>query len=183
MILIVDCGSVKTPEILKIVEKFGFQGEIVALEKIKDSNKSWEKVIISGAPILLSQIEDTSEYIKKAQFLLDLKIPILGICFGHQIIGMAYGASVFMGKEDRAGQNINSSKEDWITKGLNEVFEMQEDHCEYIDLPAEFELLASSNITQVELMKHQSKAIYGCQFHPEVSGEVGSRFIQNFLSI
>lgn len=183
MILIVDCGSQKISDILSCVENSGKSGKIVPLKNIENIEGSWDAVIISGAPILLSQITETSSYVKQAHFLLDLNIPILGICFGHQIIGMAFGADVFMGDEDRADQTITSVKKDVIHKDLNDVFEMQQDHCEQITLPAGFDLLASSKISKVEVMKHQRLPVYGCQFHPEVSGENGQQFIQNFLSI
>lgn len=195
MILIVDCGSQKTPDILKCVQKYGHEGQVISLDSFSNSFiqsnsdfepisvRSFEKVIISGAPILLSQIENPSHYIEQAKAIIALDIPILGICFGHQIVGMAYGTKVFMGAEDRMDQNIQQVVSDPIFEGLSPVFSMREDHCEYIQLPEEFILLASSEITQNEVMKHASKTIYGCQFHPEVSGEIGQTFIQNFLEL
>ena len=193
MILVVDCGSTKSPDILNCVEQSGFEGEIIGINSIIDALslenetniklEKFDRVIISGAPILLSQIEDKSEYLKVAELFLSLKVPILGICFGHQIIGMAYGAEVKMGQEDRNSQTINIRKDDAILVGLKPQFIMAEDHCEFIDLPSDFDLLGSSKIAEVEIMKHQSSKVYGCQFHPEVSGQNGLKFIQNFLSI
>lgn len=184
MIAIIDFGSSKVLEILNCVEQLGFEGEIHSYNsKLKIQNYECDKVIFSGAPILLSQIEDSSGYVGFAKEVLDLDIPVLGICFGHQIIGMAHGAVCEMGQEDRAGQEINQLKKDPIFDGLTSSFEMQQDHCEYINVPEGFLHLADSEMTKNEVMKHESKPIYGCQFHPEVSGENGLRFIGNFLKI
>ena len=183
MIGIIDSGSQKTPDILDCVEKLGFQGEVVPLANLENGIGNWEKVIISGAPILLSQIEDPTEYIEKARTILNLEIPVLGICFGHQIIGMHYGAQCKMGEEDRADQLIHQIVEDSIFSGLEQSFVMMQDHCEYINVPDSFIHLGRSAVTEVEVMKHQSKPIYGCQFHPEVSGKTGLQFISNFLKI
>ena len=191
MIGIIDFGSSKVPDILKSVETAGYSGKVVEVRNAKfairqssaQELQNFEKLILSGAPILLSQIEDAQTYVDFAQEVLELDIPILGICFGHQIIGMAHGSNCFMGEEDRAGQMISKTQDDSIFEGLDDDFEMQQDHCEYINLPPDLIHLGKSKITENEVMKHSKKSIYGCQFHPEVSGENGQRFIENFLNM
>ncbi len=191
MIGIIDFGSSKMPDILKSVETAGYSGKVVKMRNAKfairknsgQEMQNFQKLILSGAPILLSQIEDTQPYIDFANEVLELNIPVLGICFGHQIIGMAHGSTCYMGEEDRAGQIITKIQDDPIFEGLNADFEMRQDHCEYINLPEGFIHLGKSRITENEVMKHPVKPIYGCQFHPEVSGENGQRFIENFLRI
>lgn len=183
MIGIIDVGSQKMPDIFNAVKKSGREGEIFPFLETDFSNKNWEKAIISGAPILLSQIDDTTLYVQQAKALLNLEIPLLGVCFGHQIIGIAHGASCFMGEEDRANQVITKVQDDPIFEGLDSEFEMSQDHCEYINLPEGFIHLGKSQVTEIEAMKHHSKPIYGCQFHPEVSGSNGLQFLKNFLKI
>ncbi|MEZ4936427.1 MAG: gamma-glutamyl-gamma-aminobutyrate hydrolase family protein [Crocinitomicaceae bacterium] len=188
MIAIVNFGSSKVPDILTCVESLGYSGKVLdySLQSKGDSllsARKWDKVILSGAPILLSQLKDYSEYIDFTTEVLALDIPILGICFGHQIIGLTHGAICKMGEEDRSGQMIEQLTQDPIFDGLEEVFEMQQDHCEFIELPNQFLHLAQSQITYNEVMKHPTKPIYGCQFHPEVSGPKGLQFLKNFLEI
>lgn len=184
MIGIIDFGSSKVPDILKSVVELGYEGEVcVHSHKLEVQSGKWDKLIFSGAPILLSQIEDSQQYIDFAKEVLELNIPVLGICFGHQIIGLAHGTECFMGEENRAAQIIYQKKADPIFQDLEVSFEMQQDHCEYIDLPKKFVHLGCSKVTQNEVMKHSSKPIYGCQFHPEVSRQNGMKFIENFLRI
>jgi len=64
---------------------------------------------------------------------------------------------------------------------LPNIFEMQEDHCESISIPQEFELVANSDECINEVMQHESKKIYGVQFHPESSGNFGHILLENFI--
>jgi GMP synthase-like glutamine amidotransferase len=61
--------------------------------------------------------------------------------------------------------------------------EFKEDHCECISLPENFNLIASSENCEVEMMEHQTKKIIGVQFHPEVSGNNGEWFFDQFLKM
>jgi GMP synthase (glutamine-hydrolysing) len=60
---------------------------------------------------------------------------------------------------------------------------MQEDHCESISIPEEFELVANSDECINEVMQHEKKSLYGVQFHPEVSGNHGAIIFENFIQL
>lgn len=183
MILIIDCGSKKTKEIVKVLDEAGFKNKTVAMRDLllRDYN-DFSGIIISGAPLLLTEV-DVSYHLNKFEFIKKLSIPLLGICFGHQIIGLLFGSKIMKGKEVREEQDIEAVVPNKLFRGLDRTCSFTEDHCEYIDLPDNFILLAKSNTCEVEAMKHKDKEIYGVQFHPEVSDENGRKLLVNFCDI
>ena len=182
MMLIVDCGSVKTPFIEEAVD-LSMDYEKVGLSDLTMGHFEGKKgIVLSGSPILLTEV-DCSMYIDKYAFLKEVDIPLLGICFGHQLIGLLYGAFPARQKEDRDWQVIETLEETALFNRLPTEFEMMEDHCESISLPKQFKLAATSDACVNEAMFHESKLIFGVQFHPEVSGNLGTVLIDNFCQI
>ncbi|HXX73366.1 MAG TPA: gamma-glutamyl-gamma-aminobutyrate hydrolase family protein [Candidatus Acidoferrales bacterium] len=181
-ILIVDCGS-RIGSIERIVTDFGCEPHKIALgETAKVNADDWSGVIISGSPILLTE-QPYQKYLESLRFARTTKRPILGICFGHQIIGLLHGATVFRGVECRANHTVEVIQRDTLFDGLESNLCLREDHCEGITLPAQFLHLAKSESYAVEAMKHRDKDLYGVQFHPEASGEAGQRIMRNFLRL
>ncbi len=180
MIVIINCGSSKTPFFEEIVSGFDLECEIVKLDNINIGQVSNSNgVIVSGAPILLTEV-DQQPYLDRLSFLKEISIPVLGVCFGHQILGMLHGAEVDRCKEDRSWQNIRQVTPSTLFEGIDVEAEFMEDHCECISLPEEFLHTATSEICEVEGMQHRSKPMFGVQFHPEVSGTNGVRLLENF---
>jgi GMP synthase (glutamine-hydrolysing) len=126
---------------------------------------------------------DMDLYIDHIIWLKEYPNPILGICFGHQLIGLLYGAFGSRMKENRDWVEIEVFKESLLFEKLPTVFEVMEDHCENISIPIGFELLASSDECINEAMQHKEKMIYSLQFNPEVSGNFGVIIIENFINI
>ncbi len=182
MILIIDCGSQKTPFIEEAVD-LQMDFETVGLWDVtKAQTEGKLGVIISGAPILITEI-DYTKHLEQLAFLKELEIPVLGICFGHQVLGLLHGALPSRQKEDRDWQTIESLEEHALFDKLPTEFEMMEDHCESISVPKDFRLLAVSDACVNEAMCHTSKQLIGVQFHPEVSGNQGTLLIENFVNI
>ncbi|MDQ3192277.1 MAG: gamma-glutamyl-gamma-aminobutyrate hydrolase family protein [Bacteroidota bacterium] len=183
MIYIIDCGSTKTPAINSMVKEYYSETEVILLDSIPTKFPEHTKaVIISGAPVLLSQI-DAKPVVNKFSFLNTVVFPVLGICFGHQIIGIHFGSSVYLGKPVREPAKIELVKQEELFKNIFENPTFVQDHTEGVTLPEGFIHLAKSFDYPVEAMKHPEKNIYGVQFHPEVSGENGRTLIKNFLTI
>lgn len=117
------------------------------------------------------------------EYVRELNCPILGICLGHQIIAKAFEGEIGpAGIESYAKIEITIIDEDDIFKGFDKKMKVWASHKDEVkSLPADFKLLASSPICEIEAMKHKKKPIYGIQFHPEVyHTENGPLIFENF---
>ena len=95
-----------------------------------------------------------------ADYLRDLDIPILGICLGMQLMGTTFGGKVIAGSMGGYAEvNVQVLKEDDILKGLPANFKTWASHMDLVSqLPEGFEILARSNVCEIEAMKHLDKA-------------------------
>ena len=181
MITIIDCGSSKVPDIARCLEHLGTETSVVEIEKMLDQDISnSDAFVISGGPIMIAEV-DQKIYLNLCAHILQYQKPTLGICLGHQAICIFYGAKAKRGFEDRDWRTIVPVEDHALFDGLNNPFDMKQDHCEEVNMPDGFRLLASSRVCSVEAIIHNTNPIVGVQFHPEVSGENGQRFFENFL--
>ena len=180
MVLLIDCGSSKTPDIALCLEKAGTPCKTVHQELLPDLDLNpFSGLVISGAPILLTEV-DPAPYLNRFSFLKSYQKPVLGICFGHQVMGMLHGAEMSRCPEDRDWQSIDCISPNPLWEGISNPVQMREDHCEVIDLPTGFRHLARSEVSENEAMQHVQNPWFGVQFHPEVSGPAGEKLIANF---
>lgn len=182
MLLIIDCGSQKTPDIEALVDLHMDFKTIPILDICPEEIEKYTGIIISGAPIQITEV-DMQHYLDKVEWIKTTTIPVLGICFGQQLIGLLFGAYGSKMREDRDWQEIEVLANHALFERLPVNFEMMEDHCECISLPPNFELIASSDACVNEAMAHPTKSIMGVQFHPEVSGNFGAVLIENFIRL
>ena len=156
----------------------------MSIEEIK--NISPEKIIISPGPASPNEAGITLDVIK---YFAD-KLPILGICLGHQSIGQVFGAKVIRAKNMMHGKTSKMRRvgECEIFKDLPQEFTATRYHSLIVDkdnLPKIIEPMAFSNDdNEIMALKVKNKDVYGVQFHPEsIMSEFGYEIIGNFLKL
>ena len=184
-VVIIDFGSQFTQLIARRIRELGVFSEIVSHKKIRtiDINQNVRGIILSGGPLNVYQINKYS-FDKK---ILNLNIPILGICFGHQILSKLNGGRVKQSKHREFGlANIFKKRDSLLTKnfyGKKKTKEVWMSHADQVSkLPKNFNVIASSTNSKYAIVENKLKKFYGVQFHPEVTHtENGKKLISNFV--
>jgi len=185
-ILIVDFGSQFTQLIARKIRELGIYCEIISHNKIATKQKLEKNIkglILSGGPLNVYQ----SKKVKFNKNLLFSKIPVLGICFGHQIISKEMGGKVKQSKSREFGLakviKIKNSilTKNFFSKKANNVWMSHAD--EVIKLPKNFKVIAKSNNSKLCIVENSKEKLYGIQFHPEVTHtNRGKIILKNFVS-
>ena len=184
-ILIIDFGSQFTQLIARRIRELGVFSEIISHKKIKlkDIDQTIKGIILSGGPLNVYQINKYS-FDKK---IINLSIPILGICFGHQILSKLNGGRVKQSKHREFGlANVYKKNESLLTKNFfnnQKSKKVWMSHADQVSkLPKNFKVIASSTNSKFAIVENKSKKFYGIQFHPEVTHtENGKKLISNFI--
>lgn len=182
-ILILDFGSQYSQLIARVVREANVFCEIVPFQKDIVFDETLKGVILSGSPC---SVNEKDAPLKDIKAIAD-KVPVLGICYGAQLIAKMYGGEVAAGNKREYGRAVlNIVKENVLTEGLPVQSPVWMSHSDTIkQLPAGFELLANTESIPVAAFVNAAKEknkIFGLQFHPEVyhSAE-GKKIIENFL--
>ena len=160
------------------------RNDAITIDDIKKMNPS--KIIFSPGPkhpkdsgICLEILNNTDEL---------GNIPILGICLGHQAIGMNFGGEIKRLENPLHGKTSEItvlSENSVLFKNLPKKFKVMRYHSLYVDdIPEDLEVTAKSEDGIAMAVEHKSKNIFGIQFHPEsIFTEYGKNMIRNFLNI
>ena len=185
-ILIIDFGSQFTQLITRRIRELGVFSEIISHKKINSSKIIKQKIIgiiLSGGPLNVYQ-KDKFDFDKK---ILYLGIPILGICFGHQILSKELGGKVKKSNNREFGlaeikkvSNSQLTKNFFDKKNNSNVWMSHADQVS--KMPKNFTLVASTKTSKLTIIQNQKKNFYGVQFHPEVTHtKKGKILLRNFL--
>ncbi len=184
-ILIIDFGSQFTQLIARRIRESGVYSEIISHKKVKNKNinNSIKGIILSGGPLNVYQINKYS-FDKR---IIENQIPVLGICFGHQILSKLNGGSVKQSKYREFGlANIRKKRESILIKNFfnkKNINKVWMSHADQVSkLPKNFNVIASSQNSKFAIIENRKKNFYGVQFHPEVTHtENGKKLINNFI--
>ena len=185
-ILIIDFGSQFTQLIVRRIRELGVFSELVSHKKIKSSviNKNIKGIILSGGPLNVYQLRDNL-FDKE---ILKLGIPILGICFGHQILSKLNGGKVKQSKHREFGlANITKKNNSLLIKNYfkKKTKKVWMSHADQVyKLPKSFKIVASTENSKFAIVESRIEKFFGVQFHPEVTHtENGKKIISNFVFI
>ena len=187
MILIIDNYDSFTYNIVQYVGSLGFQMEVHRNDKIAidEINSSISHIIVSPGPCTPDDAGISVEIIQNYHD----KIPILGICLGHQAIGQAFGSKIIKAK------NLMHGKTDLIEHTQSPIFKKIDTEfmaTRYHSLIIEEESLVndlqidarSKNDNYIMSVSHKTSPTYGIQFHPEsIETPYGIQILENFLNI
>ena len=159
--------------------------DVVRNDKISTKEilkKQYNKIVISPGPGNPNQSGNCIEIVQN----LYKKLPILGVCLGHQIIGQVFGSKVVQAKKVMHGKTSKIlSKKIGILKNLPETFEATRYHSLIINkktLSKDLEITAETKDGLIMGVKHKKYNVHGVQFHPEsIKTKIGIKILKNFI--
>jgi GMP synthase (glutamine-hydrolysing) len=180
-VLILDFGSQYTQLIARRLRELNVYSEIHPCTHIPNLDDSTKAVILSGSPFsvndgLLPNI-DLSKYRGK--------LPLLGVCYGAQLLANQNGGYVVPSKIREYGRaNLTSVSTNLLFEGISAGSQVWMSHGDTIqDIPANFQIIASTETVKVAAFKIKDEETYAIQFHPEVThSSDGKTLLHNFIS-
>jgi len=179
-IAILDFGSQYTHLIARRVRELGVVSHIYKNDvDVKELNNAYG-IILSGGPRSLVR----EPKLKIDEQIFNLNIPILGLCYGHQMIADFFGGKVDSGTAREYGlAKLKTDERSPIFKNINKDTTVWMSHGDHVSiLPPGFKQIATTGNNSIAGMGHSAKKIYGFQFHPEVHHTVqGRQMLYNFI--
>ena len=182
LILILDFGGQYNQLIARRVRECNVYSEVVpfniTLEKIKEKNP--KGIIFTGGPA--SVFGDDSP--RCCEEIFELGIPILGICYGMQLMTDTLGGKVLSANKREYGTtDVNIDTSSPLFQGFEKTNKFLMSHTDYVEtLPEGFKNIGSTASCPNAAMENKEKKLYGIQFHPEVNNSInGTQVIKNFL--
>jgi len=185
MILMIDNYDSFTYNLVQYMGELGAQVRVVLNDEMSVAAIAAlkpEKIVISPGPCSPDKAGVSLEVIRSFAG----KLPILGVCLGHQAIGQAFGGKVVHARQLMHGKTSPVTHIDsGVFAGLPTPFTATRYHSLAVErdtLPAELEVTAWTDDGEIMGLKHRTLAIEGVQFHPEsILTEHGHRMLRNFL--
>ncbi len=180
-IVVLDFGSQYTQLIAKTLRNLGYYAIIVPYNSSIDEIKKLQPkgIILSGGP---ASVYEKDAY-KIDKELFEISLPILGICYGMQLIVDSFGGEVMLSNHHEYGKTtINRLLEDTLLLDIPPTQTVWMSHSDVVTkLPDDFVVLASSKNSPYAMIKNEEKNIYAIQFHAEVTHSLyGKKILQNF---
>ena len=184
--LLVDCypedWKRKVGTYVRLVEPYGPVTVVDSHDlDARSATSGCDAVVLTGSPMMLMKEEPPAALVA---FARRVEVPVLGICFGHQAIGLATGAELARREFYEGPGTIRVLRDAELFRDMHSDLAVFESHAEFLLRPSVercgWEVLADSRHCPVEAMRHRERPLHCVQFHPEQSGEVGRRVVDNF---
>jgi GMP synthase (glutamine-hydrolysing) len=175
--------------IVRNLKELGVESKLlspsVPLERLEAMRP--DALVMGGGPqSVRSPDQLTGELADAARLIRQVKLPMLCICVTHQLLATAFGGVTEAARKPEFGPvDISVIDDGQILEGLGPSFTAWESHNDEVVKPPEgFRVIAKSSNCAVEAMRHESRDIFGVQFHPEVSHTTkGVDLFKNFLQV
>lgn len=182
LILVIDFGGQYNQLIARRVRECGVYCEIVpytySLDQIKEKHP--KGIIFTGGPSSVYAIDTP----KAAAGIFELGVPVLGICYGHQVMAHTLGGKVESAGVSEYGKTfIELQSDNILFKGIESKNICWMSHNDFVsDVPEDFQTMGITDVCPVAAMANDEKKLYGVQFHPEVEHTpFGKKLLSNFL--
>jgi len=186
-LLVIDNYDSFTFNLVQYLGELGAQSDVVrndAIDVEEVGRRGVDGIVISPGPCTPREAGISVETVRRYAG----RLPLLGVCLGHQSIGAAYGGEIVSARTLMHGKtSMISHGGRGVFKGLPSPFEATRYHSlavERASLPPELEITAETDDGEIMGLQHRSHAVYGVQFHPEsiLTGQ-GKNLLRNFLEI
>ena len=186
-ILLIDNYDSFTYNLFHYLSSLNVKVDVIRNNKITSKEiikKKYNKIVISPGPGNPNQSGNCLKIVKK----LYKKLPILGVCLGHQIIGQVFGSKIVQTKKLMHGKTSSIiSKKKGVLTNLPKYFEATRYHSLIIDkksLSKELIITAETKDGLIMGIMHKKFNIHGVQFHPEsIKTKLGIKILKNFIRI
>ncbi len=178
---ILDCGGQYTKVIDRRVRELGVKSDIFPISVKSNELKEYKSIILSGGPNNIGE----AQRLNFDKNIFELGIPVLGICYGMQLLSDHFGGIVDSNTKKEYGQcEVDINNKVPLFKGLDEKQQVLMSHGDTVKtIPEGFEIIAKSG-KEIAGVGSIDKKMYGVQFHPEVDlTENGMKILENFIRV
>jgi len=180
-IVVLDFGSQYSHLICRRIREFSVYAELVPFDiTVEELTKMNPKgIIFSGGP---ASVYNSGAPIPENK-IFEMKLPILGICYGHQLIVNNYGGKVKRANKEYGSSLLTIDDDSDLLSGLGKSIRAWMSHGDEAEqIPKNFEVIGHTESAKAAAIANMEKSIYGIQFHPEVvHTEQGTEILKNFV--
>jgi len=180
-IIVLDFGSQYSHLICRRIREFSVYAELVpfdiSMEELKQKNP--KGIIFSGGP---ASVYNSDAPLPQKE-IFDAELPLLGICYGHQLIVNKFGGKVKRANKEYGSSVLMIDGESKLLDGIGNAVRAWMSHGdEAEEIPNGFEIIGHTQNARAAAIANKSKTVFGIQFHPEVvHTEKGTNILKNFV--
>jgi anthranilate synthase component 2 len=186
MLILIDNYDSFTYNLVHFLGELGAECEVYRNDALKPADvlkKRPKAIVLSPGPCTPNEAGICLDLIEAAKD----KVPILGVCLGHQAIGQAMGGTIVRTKPMHGKLSAIHHRNIGVFEGLSDPLEVTRYHSLIVDratLPACLQVTAETSDGIIMGLQHETFAVHGVQFHPEsIASQEGHELLANFLRI